>query len=84
MWKGKLLFISKHAFEGMYSENPPIIVENIEYVINNPDYEDGNKYRAWVGNRTIIVYVSDCEDYWEINGVSATKRKLNRDEKIGK
>lgn len=76
VWKGKPIYINKHAQEGMYNENPPVKIERVIHTLNNPDWNDGRQYTCWIGKRTIIVYVSEHPDHWEVDGVSATRRKI--------
>jgi len=76
MYKGKIILINRHALDGMNAERPPIRVNDVEETLRNPDSVDGRQYRKWIGNRTIIVYVRECQDYWDIQGVSCTRRKI--------
>jgi len=76
LWKGKPIYIRKHAQEGMYNENPPIKIEHVMHTLNNPDWHDGRQYNCWIGRRTIIVYVEEYPDHWEVESVSATKRRI--------
>lgn len=74
--RGKEVMVSSHAFDGMNAENPPIRVEDVEETLTNPDKIQGNRYLKWIGRRTVIVYATEHPDYVEIEGVSATRRKL--------
>lgn len=76
MYKGKRIYINSHAFDGMNAERPPIRVSDVEETLENPDSVDGRKYTKWIGNRTIIIYVQESQDYWDIQGVSCTRRKI--------
>jgi hypothetical protein len=76
MYKGKIIFINSHAFDGMNAERPPIRVSDVEEALKNPDKVNGRKYMKWIGNRTIIIYVQECPDYWDIRSVSSTRRKI--------
>jgi len=68
--------IERHANDGMNAENPHIKVEHLEETLRNPDRIDGEQYMKWIGNRTIIAYVTEYPDYIEVRGVSATRRKI--------
>ena len=74
--RGKEVMVSRHAFDGMNAENPPVSVEHLEETLNNPDLIQGEKYVKWIGRRTVIAYIIEYEDYFEVHGVSATRRKL--------
>ena len=69
--------VNRHAFDGMNSETPPIKIEHLEETLQNPDRIEGNQYRKWIANRTIIAYVTECDEYIEVRGVSATRRKID-------
>jgi len=77
-YHGKRIFISRHALDGMNAERPPIKVNDVEETLKNPDKVDGRQYMKRIGNRTIIIYVEEHPDYWDIQGVSATRRKIER------
>jgi hypothetical protein len=74
--RGKEVMVSRHAFDGMNAENPPIRVEDVEAALINPDSVQGNKSLKWTGRRTVIVYSNEYPDYIEVESVSATRRKL--------
>lgn len=76
MHKGKIIFTNRHALDGMNAERPPIKVDAVEETLKNPDKVNDRQYMKWIGNRTIIVYVQEYPDYWDIQGVSATRRKI--------
>jgi len=76
MHKGKIIFINRHALDGMNAEKPPIRVDDVEETLKNPDNINNRQYTKWIGNRTIILYVQECPNYWNIQGVSATRRKI--------
>jgi hypothetical protein len=76
MYKGKIIFINRHALDGMNAERPPIKVNDVEETLRNPDSVNGRQYRKWIGNRTIIIYVEECPDYWDIRSVSSTRRRI--------
>ena len=76
MYKGKIIFINRHALDGMNAERPPIRVNDVEETLKNPDKVNGRQYMKWIGNRTIIIYVQECPDYWDIRSVSSTRRKI--------
>ena len=76
MYKGKIIFINRHALDGMNAERPPIKVNDVEETLKNPDNINDRQYMKWIGNRTIIIYVQEYPDYWDIQGVSATRRKI--------
>jgi hypothetical protein len=69
--------ITRHAFDGMNAENPPIRIEHLEETLQNPDRIEGDQYRKWIADRTIIAYITEYNDYIEVRGVSATRRKIN-------
>lgn len=74
--RGKPVLVSRHAFDGMNAENPHIKIEHLEKALQNPDRVDGEQYTKWIGNRTIIAYLTEYQDYIEVRGVSATRRKI--------
>jgi len=74
--RGKEVMVSRHAFDGMNAENPPIRVEDVEETLVNPDNVQGNRSLKWIGRRTVIVYSTEYPDYIEVESVSATRRKL--------
>ena len=74
--RGKQVLVNKHAFDGMNAENPHIKIEHLEETLQNPDRVDGEQYIKWIGNRTIIAYVTEYSDYIEVHGVSATRRRI--------
>jgi len=76
MYKGKIIFINRHALDGMNAERPPIRVNDVEETLKNPDKVNGRQYMKWIGNRTIIIYVQECPDYWDIRSASSTRRKI--------
>jgi hypothetical protein len=76
MYKGKIIFINRHALDGMNAERPPIRVNDVEETLKSPDKVNGRQYMKWIGNRTIIIYVQECPDYWDIRSVSSTRRKI--------
>ena len=76
MYKGKIIFINRHALDGMNAERPPIRVNDVEETLKNPDKVNGRQYMKWIGNRTIIIYVQESPDYWDIRSVSSTRRKI--------
>lgn len=75
--KGKPVMVNRHAFDGMNSEIPPIKIEHLEETLQNPDRFEGDQYRKWIANRTIIAYITEHDDYIEVRGVSATRRKID-------
>lgn len=60
----------------MNAERSPIKVNEVEETLKKPDKVDGRQYMKWIGTRTIIIYVEECPDYWNIQSVSATRRKI--------
>ena len=76
MYKGKIIFINRHALDGMNAERPPIRVNDVEETLKNPDKVNGRQYMKWIGNRTIIIYVQESPDYWDIRSASSTRRKI--------
>lgn len=75
-YRDKRIYINRHAFDGMNAERPPIKVNDVEETLKNPDKVDDRQYIKRIGNRTIIIYVEECPDYWDIQSVSATRRKI--------
>lgn len=75
-YRGKRIYIGRHALDGMNAERPPIKVDDVEETLKNPDKVDGRQYVKRIGKRTIIIYVQECLDYWDIQSVSATRRKI--------
>lgn len=73
---GKWVYVNQHAYEGMNCEVPPIRTTDLRETLTNPDRIQGDRYAKWIGRRTIIAYVTECEDRIEVRGVSATRRKL--------
>jgi hypothetical protein len=69
--------VNRHALDGMNSEIPPIRIEHLEETLQNPDRIEGDQYRKWIANRTIIAYITEYDDYIEVRGVSATRRKID-------
>ena len=74
--KGKLVLPSRHVYEEINCEVPPIRWAELEETTLNPDKVEGRKYMKWIGSRTIIVYLTEFEDYVRVDTVSATRRKL--------
>lgn len=74
--RGKLCTISKHAFEGMAAERPPISADTVARVLEDPDHDDGTQARKRLGGRTILVRYEALEDRIRVRGVSATRRRL--------
>jgi len=60
----------------MNAERSPIKVNEVEETLKEPDKVDGRQYMKWIGARTIIIYVEERPDYWDIQSVSATRRKI--------
>lgn len=74
--RDKRVMVSRHAFDGMNAEKPPIRVEHLEETLKNPDKVEGEKHMKWIGRRTVIAYLTEHPDYFEVRGVSATRRKI--------
>lgn len=71
--RGKPCRISKHAFEGMRSERPPLDDTDVALVLGEPNRDDGRLATRRMGARTILVYYAECEDEIVVRCVSATR-----------
>jgi len=76
IYQNKKIYFSQHAFDGMNAERPMIRTNDVEETLENPDKVDGRQYIKWIGFRTIIAYIQECRDYWDIRSVSATRKKI--------
>lgn len=74
--RGKWVHIEKHAAVGMACERPPIGMDDLLRVLEEPDHDDGNQAYARIGKRTIILYYAEAEDSIEVRSVSATRGRL--------
>lgn len=74
--RGKPYTITKHAFEGMNAERPPLASHDIESVLEDPDSDDGRQAMKRLGARTVIVYYVENETEVVIESVSATRGRL--------
>ena len=74
--RGKPVLVSRHAFDGMNAEVPPVSIEHLKEALENPDRVEGDKYLKWIGQRTLIAYLTEYPDYFEVRSVSATRRKI--------
>ena len=75
--RGKPIYFTKHAFNGMAAERPPIKEDEVRAVLEAPDDDDGGKAFKAVGRRTVLVYYDDREGAVFIDAVSATRRRLS-------
>jgi hypothetical protein len=73
--RGKPVYFTAHAYEGMHGERKPVAPEAAVRVLDEPDEDDGHEARKWVGWRTIRVYYEEGPDLIEVRGVSATRRR---------
>lgn len=74
--RGKRLFIQKHAFEGMNAERPPVRVQDVARVLDDPDRDDGHRAMRWIHDRTVLVYYRNHEHQIDVESVSCTRRRL--------
>lgn len=74
--RGKLLTLSKHAFEGMNAERPPVHIREVRRVLEDPGADDGHRALRWTGDRTVIVYYEEHERQIDVESVSCTRRRL--------
>ena len=71
--RGKLLWVSKHAFHGMNQERPPVTVDDLVLLLEEPDHDAKGEVRKWIGGRTVRAYYSEDQDGIHLRGVSATR-----------
>lgn len=74
--RGKSLYISKHAHQGMWQERPPLDVYDIILLLEEPDHDDGKEVRKRLGRKTIRAYYHEGPEGIEVYGVSRTSRAL--------
>lgn len=74
--RGKLLTLSRHAFEGMNAERPPVRVHDVVRVLEDPASDDGRCARRWIADRTVIVHYEEHEHQIDVQSVSCTRRQL--------
>lgn len=74
--RGKPVWLSRHTYEGMFAERPPVQSSDVERVLEDPHHDDGTKAQRWIRNRTILVYYAEDAEGIEVLGVSATRRRL--------
>lgn len=60
--RGRWLNVTKHAQQGMWQERPPVSIEDLARLFEEPDHDDGKETREVIGKWTIrAYYVSDDE-----------------------
>lgn len=74
--RGKLLALRKHAFEGMQAETPPVRLEDVRRVLEDPDRDDGHRATRWIHDRTVLVYYEEHAHQVDVESVSCTRRTL--------
>lgn len=74
--RGKPHAVSKHAYQGMKSERPPLDTSDIENVLEFPDGDDGRAAWKWLKKRTVIVYYEEDEISIWIRSGSSTRGRL--------
>lgn len=74
--RGKPLTFTKHAYEGMRQERPPLDEYDIALIIEEPDHDDGNEVRKRVGRKIIRAYYEEYEDHIRVRAVSRTTRDI--------
>lgn len=70
--RGRWLHITKHALQGMAQETPKVTIENIEWMFEEPDNDDGKEVRKRIGRRTIRAYYIEDTEEIRVRGVSCT------------
>lgn len=73
--RGLLLYIVRHAADGMNAERPPIDPWDVIEVLENPDRDDGQTAVRWIAPRTIIVRYTTRGEWLYVRGVSATRNR---------
>ena len=78
--RGKVVWFDKHAAEAMNAERPPISVEDVLLVLEEPDRMTRQrsprvKFMRWMRRRTVIVYADEYEDEISVHSVSASRRR---------
>lgn len=76
--RGKRLTLTKHAFEGMNAERPPVRVREVVRVLDRPKTDDGRRALRWTGDRTVIVHYEEHDLQIDVQSVSCTRRRLRR------
>lgn len=74
--RGKRLTLTRHAFDGMNAERPPVRVHDVVRVLEDPDLDDGRRAAKWLGDRTLLVYYTEHEHQLDVESVSCTRRRL--------
>ena len=75
--RGKPCQFTKHAYEGLRAERPPIDLEEIAMVLEEAEHDDGATAYRWIQTRTVIIRYIEREDYIRIRSVSATRSRLS-------
>lgn len=74
--RGKPLYITKHAYQGMWQERPPIDHHDIVLLFEEPDHDDGKEVRKRLSGKTVRAYYHESEEEIQVLGVSRTGRRL--------
>lgn len=70
--RGRWLMITRHAHHGMGQERPPIRIEDIEWLFEEPDYDDGKEVRKLIRGQNVRAYYALREEEIEVRSVSRT------------
>lgn len=73
--RDRWLNVSKHAQQGMLQERPAVTMNDLEYLFEDPDHDDGKEIRKRIGKRTICAYYSQDDEEIHIRGVTATRSR---------
>lgn len=73
--RGRWLNITKHAYQGMKEERPPITLWDLIHALEEPDHDDGKEIRKRLGRRTLRAYYTQDEENVWVRAVSRTSWK---------
>ena len=73
--RDRWLHITKHAYQGMKEERPPLTLWDLLHAFEEPDYDDGKEVRKRLGRRTLRAYYTQDEENVWVHAVSATRRR---------